>query len=257
LSGGVFVCGSCGCRMSSSRNQWASYYRCSLAKREGKHACEVTTNYRADALEAEVFEWVVLIVSHPTRLERELDKEIERIRRSEGSGDPEREAQGCLKRIKDLEGRRARAFDLAVDGLMDRDTLRQKLSELDGQKETAEAELAACRDRRGRVEDLEALKGELMVRFMFEGPELMLHWSPEQRNEVYRRLGIKVVALPGGGVEIEGIVELGKARSPADTTYIVGTAPHLWKRPSRPSLTSCAAGRCATSASRTSPVGSS
>jgi hypothetical protein len=63
-----------------------------------------------------------------------------------------------------------RAFDLAVDGLMDRDTLRQKLSELDGQKETAKAELAACRDHRGRVEDLEALKGELMVRFMFEDP---------------------------------------------------------------------------------------
>ena len=88
LSGGVFACGSCGCRMSSSRNQWAAYYRCSLVKREGKAACVVHTNYRADALEQEVFEWVVLIVSHPTRLEQELDKEIERIRRSEGSGDP-------------------------------------------------------------------------------------------------------------------------------------------------------------------------
>lgn len=251
LSGGVFVCGSCGCRMASTRNQWRSYYRCSLVKREGKHACEVRTNYRADELEAEVFEWVVLLVSHPTRLEEELDKEIARIRRSEGSGDPEREAQSWLRQIEDLESRRARALDLAVDGLMDRDTLRQKLSELDAQKQTAEAELAACRDRRGRVEDLEALKEELLVRFMFEGPELMLHWTPEQRNEVYRRLGIKVVALPDGGVTIEGIVELGKARSPAVTTYTAGMLPHRSKRPSPPSRTSSTVARSATSASRT------
>ncbi len=117
---------------------------------------------------------------------------------------------------------------------MDRDTLRQKLSELDGQKQTAQAELAACRDRRGRVEDLEALKEELLVRFMFEGPDLMLHWTPEQRNEVYRRLGIKVVALPDGGVEIEGIVELGKERSPTDTNYTAGTRQRPWRRPWAP-----------------------
>jgi len=257
LSGGVFVCGSCGCRMASTRNQWASYYRCSLVKREGKHACEVRTNYRAEALEAEVFEWVVLLVSHPTRLERELDKEIERIRRGERSGDPEREAQGWLRQIEDLERRRARALDLAVDGLMDHDTLRQKLSELDGQKETAEAELAACRDRRGRVEDLEALKEELMVRFMFEGPDLMSRWTPEQRNEIYRRLGIKVVALPDGGVEIEEIVELGKERSTTDTTYTAGMRLRPLRRPSQPLPTSSGAARCATSASPTSRAGSS
>jgi site-specific DNA recombinase len=250
LSGGVFVCGSCGCRMSSSRNQSAGYYRCSLVKREGKHACRVRTNYRADALEQEVFEWVVLIVSHPTRLERELDKEIERIRRSEGSGDPEREAQGWLRQIEDLEQRKARAQDLAIEGLLDHATLRQKLSELDRQKETAQAGLAACRDRRGRIEDLQALKRELMVRFMFEGPELMSHWSPEQRNEIYRRLGIKVLALPDGGVEIEGIVELGKERSPTDTTYTAGTQPRHSKRSSPLLQTSCARARSATSASR-------
>ena len=77
---------------------------------------------------------------------------------------------------------------------------------------------------------------------MFEGPEIMSRWTPEQRNDVYRRLGIKVLALPDGGVEIEGIVEL---RSPRDTTYIIGMRPHHskkcgWKNPPRqaPSKTS-------------------
>jgi site-specific DNA recombinase len=36
LSGGVFVCGCCGCRMAATRNQHHAYYRCSLAKREGR-----------------------------------------------------------------------------------------------------------------------------------------------------------------------------------------------------------------------------
>ena len=42
---------------ASTRNQYAAYYRCSKAKREGKAACEVHTNYRADELEREVFEY--------------------------------------------------------------------------------------------------------------------------------------------------------------------------------------------------------
>jgi Recombinase zinc beta ribbon domain/Recombinase len=256
LSGGVFVCGCCGCRMAATRNQHAAYYRCSKAKREGKAACEVHKNYRADDLEQEVFEWVALIMSHPTKLEEQLELEIERVRRSEGSGDPEREAQGWLRQIEDLESRRARALDLAVEGLMDHDTLRQKLGELDEQKQTAEAELASCRDHRSRVEDLEALKEELLVRFMFEGPALMSHWSPEQRNDVYRRLGIKVLAMPDGGVEIEGIVELGKDRSPRDTTYTAGMRPPGSKRRSPPSRIWSEAARYAISASQTSRAGS-
>jgi site-specific DNA recombinase len=255
LSGGVFVCGCCGCRMAATRNQHAAYYRCSKAKREGKAACEVHKNYRADDLEQEVFEWVALIMSHPTKLAEQLDLEIERIKRSERSGDPEREAQGWLRQIADLEARRARALDLAVEGLMDRDTLRQKLGEFDEQKQTAEAELAACRDRRSRVENLEALKEELLVRCMFEGPKIMSRWTPEQRNDVYRRLGIKVLALPDGGVEIEGIVEL--HRSTSDTTYIVGMRPPHSKRPSPSSPIWSGAARCATSVSPTLRAGSS
>src|SRR5215210_544552 len=80
------------------------------------------------------------------------------MRRSERSGEPEREAQGWLRQTEDLESRMARALDLAVEGLMDHDTLRRKLGALDEQKQDAEAERAASRDRRNRVEDLETSK---------------------------------------------------------------------------------------------------
>ena len=62
-----------------------------------------------------------------------------------------------------------------------------------------------------------------MLRFMLEGPEIMAHWTSQQRHDLYRRLGIRVFALPGGGVEIEGIVELEPDRSTKETTYTPGT----------------------------------
>jgi hypothetical protein len=55
-----------------------------------------------------------------------------------------------------------------------------------------------------------------------QAPELMSRWSPEQRNALYRRLGLRILALPEGGVEIEGIVELEKDCSTADTEYTPG-----------------------------------
>jgi len=83
-------------------------------------------------------------------------------------------------------------------------------------------QLDTCRNHRSRIKNLQALKQELTVRFMFQAPELMSRWSPEQRNALYRRLGLRVLALPEGGVEIEGIVELEKDCSTADTEYTPG-----------------------------------
>jgi hypothetical protein len=50
------------------------------------------------------------------------------------------------------------------------------------------------------VENLEALKGELFLRYLYEGPEMLWHWTPEQRVALYRRIGFRAVADEDGGL---------------------------------------------------------
>jgi len=128
---------------------------------------------------------VTFLVLHPSRLEAELDREIEELRRQTRLGDPEEE-QGLL--LRDLAGLgrqretlQREAMELVSEGLLDRDLLRRKLSELDGREAELEKDLAVARATGDRVEDLEALKGELLLRYLYEGPEMLWHWTPEQR----------------------------------------------------------------------------
>jgi hypothetical protein len=116
---------------------------------------------------------VTFLVLHPSRLEAELDREIEELRRQTRLGDPEEE-QGLL--LRDLAGLgrqretlQREAMELVSEGLLDRDLLRRKLSELDGREAELEKDLAVARATGDRVEDLEALKGELLLRYLYEG----------------------------------------------------------------------------------------
>ncbi len=91
-------------------------------------------------------------------------------------------------------------MELVSDGLLDRDLLRRKLLELDEREKELEKELAAARATEERMEDLEALKGELFLRYMYEGPEMLYHWTPEQRVALYRRIGFRAVADEEGNL---------------------------------------------------------
>jgi hypothetical protein len=46
--------------------------------------------------------------------------------------------------------------------------------------------------------------------------------SPEDKNALYRRLRLKVLALPGGGVEISGLLGVGEDGSTTITTSTPG-----------------------------------
>ena len=147
---------------------------------------------------------MTFLVLHPSRLEAELDREIEELRRQTRLGDPEEE-QGLL--LRDLAGLgrqretlQREAMELVSEGLLDRDLLRRKLSELDGREAELEKDLAVARATGDRVEDLEALKGELLLRYLYEGPEMLWHWTPEQRVSLYRKIGFRAVADEDGNL---------------------------------------------------------
>ena len=67
-----------------------------------------------------------------------------------------------------------------------------------GESPRMEKKLAAARARYERVGDLVALKGELFLRYLHEGPEILYHWTPEQRVVLYRTIGFKAVANEDG-----------------------------------------------------------
>jgi hypothetical protein len=93
---------------------------------------------------------------------------------------------------------------LAIEGLLRPDELRMKLAELAETRETAQRELEALRDRRHRVEELEADRDALLEAMATMAPEALDSLTGEERNKVYRMLRLEVSPTPEGGYSIEG-----------------------------------------------------
>ena len=91
-----------------------------------------------------------------------------------------------------------------------------------------EKDLAAARATGERVEDLEALKGELFLRYLYEGPEMLWHWTPEQRVALYRRIGFRAVAEEDGGLSVTWLFGAETFSVPVESTTIA----NRYKRPS-------------------------
>lgn len=246
LAGGVFFCGGCGNRMvpdSRRRNPDSPpyyYYRCETKHSRGVDACPLPRSYRAEQVEAEVFGYVRRLFSEPRSLVDALDILIEEERAL--SGDPEDRMKAILRRLADLDRQKANAQssavrDLLADGTLDPAMIRAQLAEFEEQRRDLERELEACDTRGQRVRDLERLKDACIRRAeMWEGlleqmPDMLDHvvgdppWasdafarglgsplenaSPQEWHQNYRQLGIKVYAMPEGGIQIDGEIVQG------------------------------------------------
>jgi len=109
---------------------------------------------KAEKVEEGVWEFVSSLIQDPERLRAGLDTLIEE-RRKTMRGDPERETQMWLRKLEDVDLKRRRAQDLAIQGLLNPDELRAKLAELQETRETNVRELEALKDRREHIEQLE------------------------------------------------------------------------------------------------------
>lgn len=105
---------------------------------------------QAPALEESVWHAVLRILSDPRRLLRQYEDHIEE-RKRRVRGDPDRKAKDLARRLEKLVRRRAGFLDLAADGDMSRDELREKLSEVDEERAGLEK---ALREAQGRGEQL-------------------------------------------------------------------------------------------------------
>jgi len=67
------------------------------------------------------------------------------------------------------------------------------LGRLVPEREEAEMGLEAATNLLGQIRNLEELKAQMFLRYLSpEGPALMEHWPPEQRQRLYRDLGLAV-----------------------------------------------------------------
>jgi hypothetical protein len=86
-----------------------NYYRCSKAYAYSGR-CEHTKVYRAEDLEARVWNLVLSLLRDPERLRVALDNLIEEERLRGHNGDPERETQVWLKKIAETDRIRGRFY---------------------------------------------------------------------------------------------------------------------------------------------------
>jgi site-specific DNA recombinase len=213
LSGGVLYCGGCGCRMTTSRQRKTSdsgylhYYRCAKKLMHGSKACPMPRMVRAEKIEALVWSFVLDYLKDPERLRAGLEQYMAE-ERTAMHGDPEREAKVWLERIAEADRQRKRAQDLAVEGLLSADELRERLTYLAEQRQTAEQELKALRGRTERLATLE-LEGEaLLDHYAGMTREGLEAYTPEDKHDAYKALRLRVVLNPDGSIEVEGVFTL-------------------------------------------------
>jgi site-specific DNA recombinase len=197
---GIFVCGVCGCRMSKTRRVkghgyegYYHYYFCPTRTNKGQDACPQQRGFRAEPLEAEVWELVRCVMLDPKLMLDDINRMVEEERNTV-RGDPQREAAVWLDQIAAVERKRSGFQDMAAEGLITLDELRCKLAELDDLRATAESELRAIESRKDTLRQLESDRDALLEHYVTMAPEALDALSPEERHRLYQILRLRVTA---------------------------------------------------------------
>jgi site-specific DNA recombinase len=204
LSGGVARCGACGRRMRvlnrikrrKNGSRRYGYYRCAARHDNGEESCSNGRMVSATVLEAKVWAFVRGALTEPEKLAKDLDRMIE-LKRSERSGDPQKEANVWIDELAKLERMRDGYHDQAAEGLLGFDKLREKLAALDERRVTAERELEALKGRREELERLKRDRDAVVSHYAALAPEVLESLGPEERHRLYGILGLRVFVEDG------------------------------------------------------------
>ena len=122
---------------------------------------------------------------------------------------------------------------MAADGLIAFDELRAKLAALEETRDLAQREPGILRDRQERLGDLEQDKAALLERYAGMVPGELDDLGPEERNRVYKMLGLGVTVCPSGVLEISGTFGEGLELSESDPTRASGARSSARPSPTR------------------------
>src|SRR5215217_7160472 len=197
-------------RRKSPESPYYHYYRCPTRYNRGKDACPQQRSYRGEEIEGMVWSSVSGYLKDPERLRAGLQRMIEEKRKAM-SDDPEPKAKAWLDKIADVDRQRGRAQDLAIEGLLSPDELREKLTHLAEQRRTAERELEALRAQAEQLTSLELEADAMLEQYEKMTPEGLDAFTPEDRHQAYKALRLRVVVHPDGGMEAHGVFNLNGA----------------------------------------------
>jgi hypothetical protein len=93
---------------------------------------------------------------------------------------------------------------MAAEGLIDFEELREKLFELNEQRQLAEQEIKALQEKEQRLEEMRCDKDNLLNDLVAMTPRLLDELPSEERLRVYEMLGLKVTSREDGTLEITG-----------------------------------------------------
>lgn len=215
LSGGVMRCGGCGRAMSGvtgpprKDGTRPRHYRCYNRVRNGAEACPNGTHHRAEKIEAEAWAKVSALLKDPERLRVGVDRMMEERRKSALRADPAQESKHWYGELEKVESMRSGYLDQQAEGLISMAELRDKLAALEEKRLVAERELGEIACHQERLAELERGLGELTALYREQAREGLDLYTPQDRHDAYRTLGINAIAYPGGSVELTGSVLAG------------------------------------------------
>ncbi len=227
LSGGILRCGECGCVMSGvptgkkgERRRY--YYRCPNRARNGLRACSMNKNFRAERLEAEVWEEVLNLLKEPERLRVGIEHMIEEERVSLHKDPTLDIKRWCteIEKIEKIEQMRGGYLDQQAEGLITMGELKSKIANLQERKDIAEQELEKLTHHQERVAKLESEADALMEHCRLQAHEGLDLFTPEDRHDAYKALGIKVIAQADGVAELTGSAVVGASSSESHTRRV-------------------------------------
>jgi len=152
-----------------------------------------------------VWELVSGLLTDPEQLRADLDAMIEQEKKGAGHrGDPVKEAKLWSERLADIERKREGYWDLAASGDMPKDIMRARIANLEDQRKTAQRELDNLRSYDEYLEGLERDRDALLASRMDMAPGALDSLTSEERHQFYKMIRLKVVAIPGGPLEVSG-----------------------------------------------------
>src|SRR5215218_449966 len=204
LSGGISRCASCGRSMSGtlagSKNSTRFYYRCPNHATNGWEACPNGKHHRAERTEAEIWGEISSLLKEPERLRAGVTRMME----DECRYDPQHEMRVWAKRLAEVDAKRSRYQEMAAEDLIDFDELRAKLGALEAERKTAARELEAVRDKAERLASLKLETEALIEAYSSKALAGLDLYTPQDRFDAYKALGLKVIAHPDGTIELIG-----------------------------------------------------
>jgi Recombinase zinc beta ribbon domain len=200
LSGGVLLCGGCGCRMqvhpvkSAKREKVYFYYRCSKLGEVTKKPCPANVRLPAEHVEEVIWQFTTELLTEPEQITDGLDRLIEQ-ERSRLRGDPEVAIRELHGKLEALACRRNAYQDQQAAGYMTLDELGPKLTELEEARNAIERELEACKNRGSRIAELKAMRDFWAMRGeLWETLDELREWTAVQHpNETAARYQMRIL----------------------------------------------------------------